>query len=833
MNNPPFLNFFSLLSLRRKIVYLVIILLSGFIFLVPVNGTDLQITSSTDMTGSQPTIQVTLSPTAAVASTVPPSGTSEPAQNSEEMITIHQPAKSPVIPGFQPASEDDTIIRFGQMGIDTITMLGPSSVYDIAFRTPLSWNATGDAVLKLNYDLKEITDNGSRKGEVLPYLTFSVNGTVIQTSVLEKGEGQILEIIIPKDTLTNSKTHYYTLEIELFADWYCEHSGVIEVTISPVSAIQFIYEKQPLSTNLTDLPRPFYLSSSFVQIPSYLIIPDHSTENELSLLLDFIGTLGKLGSRTFTLKLLRFSEINDEILQNGNLIFFGTVKSFPGLDVVQFPISYSNGSFSSFQSAESKGGLVLGEDDGLLQIAVSPWNKYRMVLCIGGQTETGLAKAISSLSGNLNRYLIQDTLAVISEFPEPVSNTLIYDQPVTIKDLTQSDDIDLRGAGTLSFSFNFVVPQGFVSQTNASFTLRSFFSSVMDFGSSSISVYLNDILFSTFSFPDNENFLEKSVKLPSYAVRTGRNTIQIEAVLNAKRYCDSHNRIIPWITILNDSSLNLDLLQKEGVTLSKSTMAEFNNFPDALDTTSSLSNILWIIPENDMEAILTAAHLASELGAQSYVQGLKMQLRFASDTLNFSDLKDQDWIIIGNSQTLKPVIPKINYLLPIPFRSDMTHLNETIIFPNSRINSQKSYGYLECIINPDNPERSILLITGSNQDGFISAGNAFLQSNRRNISGNFASISDDFIKSENIDSIIRVTPTVVELVSQVTGNGSESQMTDSLQMNTGVSDTDESIGFFGLNKSDPATLLLIGVAGFNILFIIILILILIKKLIKK
>ncbi len=826
MNNQSSKKISSVISLQRGIIWLVLFLLSGFAFLVPAAGIEAESTSPVDLPiDYQPDIRESILVSTATVPTVTPGTAAETVKTAEDGITIDQPVKSSVIPGFQPAAEDDTTICFGQMGIDAISMSGPVSMTDIAFRTPLSWNIIGNAVLNLNYELKQMTDNRNREGEVLPYLTFSVNGTEFQTSVLEEGENQNLEITIPQDILV-SKTHYYTLELKLFADWDCEHSGVTEITISPESSIQFSYEKQPLLTTLADFPRPFYLSNSFVQIPSYLIIPDHSTEEELSLILDFVGTFGKLASRTFSLKLLRFSDITDGVLQNGNLLFVGTANSFPGLEAVQFPVSYSNGAFISEQTADNQV-INLQEDDGLLQTAASPWNEYRMVMYIGGQTESGLAKAVSSLSVNLNRYLIQNTLAVISESPKDGNNSIGYDQPVTIKDLTKSENIDLQGIGTLNFAFDFSVPPGFTAQTDTFFTIRSFYSSVMDFGSSSINIYLNNKLASTFAFPEDNNFLEKQVTLPSYAVRSGVNTIQIETELNSKRYCNSFNQATPWVTILNDSFLNLNLLPDSSEDPSQSAMTEFNAFPEAISTLASLANIQWIIPENDLKALLTAAHLASELGAQSYVQDLKMQVHFASDTLNLSEFSDFDWIIIGESQQLNPIIPAINQFLPVGFLSDKTFMNEAVIFPNSVINRQQTRGYLECVINSANPERAILLITGSNQDGFIAAGNAFLPANRKNLSGNFASISDDLIQSESFDTIISTASVAAEITSQAIASPAED-----LNLATQQPDPGEEIKFLGLNTSDPSALALFGVVGFNILFLIFLIIFLIRKLIK-
>jgi hypothetical protein len=419
------------------------------------------------------------------------------------------------------------------------------------------------------------------------------------------------------------------------------------------------------------------------------------------------------------------------------MIFVGKASTLSQLQGVELPAPLTDGAFRP-QGSQA--------DDGILQIAVSPWNNGRAVVVVSGNTDGAVVKAAQALSYGNIQTISNSNLAIVTNVAAPAVDAQGIDptslpQVRTFQDLGL-DVVTISGAGRGDVIVEFYVAPGLAASEGAYLDLRYNNSALLDFGRSGLTVFLNGKLLGGLPLTaETAATVTQRLNIAPSLVLPGNNQLRIQADLNAPSLCALTNITNLWASVLPESTLSLPLQE---AAVDSNDLQTLSVYPYPFVNLPTLSNTAFVLPKNDPASWSIASQIAYGFGSQA--RGSVLDLAAAFDGAVPDDIRtSRDLIVVGLPSDLT-FMSEIQDLLPAPFevgKNDPVLQNLQVTY---RFSPGTNIGYLELLAAPWDPARTILTVVGNTPDGVQMAANALTDPTLRNrLAGNFAMINADNI----------------------------------------------------------------------------------------
>jgi len=632
---------------------------------------------------------------------------------------------------FSPEFQSENInITFEELGYLDFTLHSPFDSNNIRFTIPPNWKFAPGGDVVINYDVllsgPDMVDASGNRREFGGTVSVLFNRQVVETIYIETSGTFSLPIAIPDSALVSLRADgRHELEFALLASESCEYDIRTAVTIKSNSYFAVPFETFPPTLDLARMPYPFYPVSTFAQNETVFVIPTSPDLEELRAAMNLFSGFGSMTSSDFLFSVVTTEELTEELLSSVNLIFVGKPDKFEVLSEVQFLQPVSNGQFSDLGVANA--------EDGIIQFANSTWNADKAVLLVSGQTGDAVNKAAQAIStGEI--FAATDPRLVFVSSVNPIVGPQVVVENFSFRDQGFRTET-FRGFGVHNLNLNFYLPREQVGSTTASLDLKYLSNLFTDGRDMSVTVNLNGNLVTVIDVVSpTENLHTSHVDIPPGLLKLGENRLEIQIRLVPNFSCDLGRLQDNFVTILDESVLNIPVGPTE---LVRPLSVDLGFYPDILLTTSDLSDITFILPQNSPSSWKVAAQMALALGKAAR-PGLSTFNVVYGDGVTQESLDNQNMIIVGRASTL-PFMSEINEILPAPFDFETDTASEKGLQVSYRTSPEISLGYLELLNSPFDNDKVILVVSGNTDDGVRLAGNALILSEfRSSLSGQFA-----------------------------------------------------------------------------------------------
>ncbi len=603
----------------------------------------------------------------------------------------------------------------------------------------------------------EVTLTGADVGLVgtnqNPYggsLAVTFNDQLVSTIALSDLGPQTMTLSLPPESLTSVRQDgRHQLTISLSAQFSCLYNIRALVVIKPTSSFKLLFEVSSPELDLSRLPAPFHLRNALLPDKTLVVVPDDPDVKELQAALNVMSGFGSLVGETFDFGLVTAGELTEAVLAESNLIFVGRPEQFDLLSTVNFPLAVENKKFANLPSES--------ETDGVIELAISPWNESKAVLLIGGNSTEAVGKAAQALSSG--RVLIYENpaLAYVAEV-KLLSRTLPVVEDFTLENLGYKTET-ISGIGLNSVQYLFNVSKEQLNSKDTTIDLIYYHSGLIDYGLSSFSVELNNQVIASAVFSkESEQLTTLQIKIPPGMLRFGENRLTISARLFAVTSCDSTGFSNPWLTISDQSRFHLPATTDPNAV--SPWLLDLKFYPDLFMTNSDLGDVAFVLPKDHPSTWKIAGQVAYQLGRTANPLISNLEAVYADDVPQ-PVLAEKSLIVIGRSSTV-PFLSQINDQLPAPFNFENDTASESDMQVVYRIPSGMSVGYLQLMNSPFNIEKPILVLAGNSDEGLVMSGNVLLVNELRNqLTGVFAVTNGTQIATANASSAFSAVGTLV------------------------------------------------------------------------
>ncbi len=594
-------------------------------------------------------------------------------------------------------SESD-IVTLAQIGATDQTLSGVFDGTRYLFSTPANWNLESGAQLRL--DVAVFFPLGDAQQRLGGFLEVRFNRVLIGTAELTKPGEQRLTFNIPDQALIPVRSDgRHELDVALDNPSGCDvtPSERTAIVIRETSRFVLPHTLTPLSTDLRNLPRPIF-QGSFEPDQATIIVPDTPSLTDLQAAMTIAASFGRLTDGRLQIDLTTVQRLSPQARTGRHLILVGSHTGLmPIARNLALPAALNDKGFNA------PGAL---DDDGILQMIVSPWNAERVVLLVSGGSQAGVAKAARALSALPVRINGRPDLAVVRDLPAPpVEVPLAIDQ--RLSDLGLEPRVIRDRTGTFDLRFN--LPAGQQLDEGAYFDLTFNHAATVDLAQSSVSIGLNGVPVGSVRFSDETTRVTTSrITLPPSAARSGANILTIQTNLAPRSLCTDTRAADLWATIWPESALHLPM--KPSTAEPRRTF-NLSSYPLPFTLNPSLATTAFVVPQNAPIAWNAAALLAFHIGRQTRDAVLQPIVVFA-DNVPADVRTSRDLLIVGRPATL-PILADLSDVLPAPFDpgSDTPRSVDTPVV--YRVPPDASVAYLQIVTAPWNPERVVVAALGS------------------------------------------------------------------------------------------------------------------------
>lgn len=654
---------------------------------------------------------------------------------------------------FIDIGANEATVTFGELGFQETSLVSPFDSTRVLFSLPANWRLSPGGEVQLEYEVTltgaDVDLVGTNQNPYGGSLVISFNNELVDTIPLDGLGPQTVQLTLPPAAVeTRRQDGRHELVIALSAQSSCIYNIRAVVVVRPTSSLRLPFEVSSPDLNLSRLPAPFYLRNALLPDRTLVVVPDEPDVQELQAALNVMSGFGSLVGDVFDFGLVTAGELTEAALAESNLVFVGRPEQFDVLSNVPFPLALENNTFTNLppESAE----------DGILEMAISPWNESKAVLLVSGTSTEAVTKAAQAVSSG--RVLVYENPAVsyVSSV-QMLSESLPVVQDFTLQSLGyQTETLSGIGVDSVQYSFNASKEQ--LNSRDGTIDLMYNHSGLVDYGLSSFTVELNNQPIASTAFSkESEQLTTLQIKIPPGLLRYGENRLQVSARMFATTSCDSTGFSDPWLAISDQSSIHLPATATE---TTAPWLMDLKFYPDLFTTYSDLGDVAFVLPRANPSTWKVAAQLAYQLGDAATPLISNLQAVYADDVPQ-AVLDENSLIVIGRASAV-PFISEVNAQLPAPFDLETDTASESNMQVVYRIPSGMSVGYLELINSPYNPEKTILVLAGNTDDGLIMAGNALLQSTLRSqLTGVFAVTNGTQIATGSASSTFSAVGTLV------------------------------------------------------------------------
>src|SRR5215212_11255031 len=524
--------------------------------------------------------------------------------------------------GFIDVGAIEATVTFADLGFRETSLVSPFDATSVLFSIPANWRLAPGGEVQLDY---EVTLSGADAGSVgaqNPYggtLTVTFNNQLVTTISLKELGSHTIQFTLPPAALTSARQDgRHQLTIALNAQFSCLYNVSALVVIKPTSTFKLPFEVSTPELNLSRLPAPFYLRNTLVPDHTLLVVPNDPDVKELQAALNVMSGFGSLIGEKFDFELVSAAELTDKTLAASNLIFVGRPDEFDMLATVKFPLAIENKKFVSLPTES--------ETDGILEMAIPPWNDSKVALLVSGNSVEAVDKAARAVSSG--RVLIYENpaQAYVAEV-QPLSDSLPVVENFTLQSLGYKNET-LSGIGLKSVQYLF----------NAS---------KEQLNSKDFSVELNNELISSTAFSkETEQLSTLQVKVPPGLLRFGENRLTVSARMLTTTSCDVTGFSDPWLTISDQSSIHLPATTD--LNSGTPSLLDLKFFPNLFMTHSDLGDVAFVLPKSTPSTWKIAGQMAYELGRNSNPLLSNLEAVYAAD-IPKEVLDPKSLIVIGKS----------------------------------------------------------------------------------------------------------------------------------------------------------------------------------------
>ncbi len=640
---------------------------------------------------------------------------------------------APSVSGAAPVT-DPNLVTFEMLGQPEIQLLGPIDSTSLLITLPANWKLTTGGSLDLRLAVTFNVVNATRAATnpaVLDALhaggTLSITMNNVLVSVVPLDQtGEVQHVIqIPDAALQSTRPDgRLLLTIALDARFSCYGNQQMSVTLHPTSSLTLPHDAAILSTDLANFPQPIY-QGSFVQDSAILAIPDQPSAADLQAALTLAAGLSNLSGNALLLDIVPLGQLTPALQAENHLIFVGKASSLQALAGLPLPVPLASGRFNI------PGG---GNDDGLVQMIVSPWSPTHAVLVVSGNTDQGALKAAqAATTGKLftvqapNVSVIQAVKPIAISAPQSVDRTLA--------------DLGYRARTFTHFGvdtsiYEFFVPPGSTLAPEAEFNLIYGHSALLDYERSGIAVLLNNIPIGSVRLTDqtaSQPTNSVHIPIPAAAVLPGHNVLSIKVNMIPLDDCTPLNLQGTWVQVWSESKLHLPLTQS---TTNPALGLDLARLPAPFTFDPTLGGTAFVLAHNDLSSWRAAMHIAAYLGPRANGAVTTLSAYYADD-LPEADRSKYNLVLVGVPSQL-PIMSDLNAAMPVPFADSSGMPSGGDFQVTYRIPSDSPAGFLELLPSPWNPDNSVLAVVGNKAQGVTWAASAIVDPLLRpQLAGNF------------------------------------------------------------------------------------------------
>lgn len=631
------------------------------------------------------------------------------------------------------------VIRFDMLGQSDALLRGPYGTMNIRFGLPANWAFEEGGSLQLIVTANLITDAPQTVADgqfIGSTLNVTFNNDAVATIPLLAGSNVTYDIPVPLTALDSpfdDGRHELTLFLDAGNDCTdtTRHTSIV---ISSSSHFTIPYAEQAPILDLTHLPRPIFQRDSIFPVNAVLVVPDAPTAQEMQAALTVATSFGRMSGGEMDISLVPQSGLTQEMRTDSQLIFVGKPATLPLLQGVPMPSPVQSNAFSA---------PGMQQDDGVLQLALSPWNTGRAMLVVGGNSDAGVIKAAQALSNEQIQTIGDHNLALIANVVPPSTpnqgNALLPQETRSFTELGYST-LTMNGVGRTESFLRFTLPPGFVAAGDTYLDLMFNHSGLLDFARSGLTVFMNgNLIGSVLLSQETATTTTQRIKIPLSSLSTNNNELRFQVDLAPLSQCSFLDSSNLWLTILPESVLNLPLRPATAGTVA---LRDLSSFPYPFTSEPTLSSLAFVLSKDDPSTWDTAARIAAQLGRQA--AGALFNLAVAYDGEVPDDIREnRNLIVIGLPANLQ-LLSEINDSLPAPFEEGT---NIAVLQGQQvayRFPAESDLGFLELLSSPWNSERVILAVVGSSPNGVRLSGDALTNTILRSrLKGNFVLVNGE------------------------------------------------------------------------------------------
>ncbi|MBE0683513.1 MAG: cellulose biosynthesis cyclic di-GMP-binding regulatory protein BcsB [Anaerolineales bacterium] len=661
---------------------------------------------------------------------------------------------------IQQGNGSSASVSFADLGYTDSNLNGPFDSTRKVFSVPTNWSLVSGGYVQLEFD---VIFSGADIGRITPggntyagLLTISYNSKIIGQIRLDQTGSQTRQILIPPEALQSVRENgQHMLDVRLDAQFDCLYDIRTNVLLKATSRFELPFEITTPELNLTKLPAPFYLSNSLLPDRSILVIPDSPSVSELQAALNVEAGFGSIVGRVFDFQMIPLSQLTNEQRSASHLIFVGTPDDFPLLHNVGFPSPVSNGQISGLPAQ--------AVDDGVVELAISPWNSSKVVMLISGNSDNAVFKAATAVSSG-KIFVYQNPTVVFVSDVQDLTTSIPVVEDFKLQDLGYENTV-LQGIGVEEADYSFYVSKEQIATKDGEITLAYFHSGLLDYSLSSLTVTLNDQLIASQPFTEeSEQLTYLPIKIPPGMLRYGENRLVVSAGLEPNLSCDLSGFSEPWLTVSDQTALHIPAT--EPTELNQTSLLDLKFYPAMFMSQSDLGDVAFILSENDPAGWKVAGDLAYSLGESATPIFPNITAAYASDVPD-DVLKGNSLILVGKPDTLS-ILSELNDLLPAPFDFESNTVIEKQLQIVYRIPEGVNVGYLELLKSPYNPEAVVLVVSGNSDEGVAMAGIALIRDQLKDkLAGRFAVTNGIQVAVSSGPSHFSVIGTVLPSSSQI------------------------------------------------------------------
>ena len=376
-------------------------------------------------------------------------------------LHLRQPLKGKLTTG------DTDILTFEDIGFEELTMQGPFAASGYFFDFPPTWKIEPGMELRLVLDTF-FTSTFSNSQSISPTyggsLIVQYNYTTVTVIDLNQEGQREVVIPIPLDIINQlGEDQSQSIQFILDSGVNCDFDFKTTVVIRSESEMYIPHEQIPPPVNLT-FYRFRFIRIFLPQISVIIVVPNQPSAGELQAALSVAAGLGQMTFNRFSISVMPVSQITPEMLANNNFIFVGKADGLPFLQDVSLPAQISGNAY------------VYGDmlpSDGIIQMAVSPWNAEKVIMVVGGNEDQAVINAGRALSTGELRVGNDQSVSIVSNAKPFVSepDAQVIDQ--TFEDLGY-DSVVVGEVGVNSVPYLFNIPQGYILGPDAYLKLGLF-----------------------------------------------------------------------------------------------------------------------------------------------------------------------------------------------------------------------------------------------------------------------------------------------------------------------------------------------------------------------